>query len=70
MKVSIKSFDVAMDVKNSGVELQISSSDGAKFLGDCIVTKTGLIWCKGKTKRANGIKISWQEFIDYMESPD
>ncbi len=67
MKVSIKSFDVQMDVKNKGVEFEVYSTDDA-FLGDCIVTKTGLIWCKGKTSRENGVQVSWQEFIGRMQS--
>jgi hypothetical protein len=67
MKVSIKSFDVQMDVKNNGIEFEVYDSAG-KFLGDCIVTKKGLIWCRGKTSRKNGVKVSWQEFIDWMEA--
>ena len=63
MKVTIKSFDVGMEVKNSGIEFDIHSPDGENFLGDLILTKTGLIWCDGKTSRANGKKVSWQEFI-------
>jgi hypothetical protein len=66
MKVSIKSFDVHMDVKNNGIEFEIYRNDGT-FLGDCILSKTGLIWCSGKTSRAKGIKATWQEFISWME---
>jgi hypothetical protein len=46
MKVSIKSFDVAMEVKNKGVELDIYDNDG-NHLGDLVVTKAKVIWCKG-----------------------
>lgn len=66
MKVSIKNFDVAMDVKNNGIELDISDNNGT-HLGDLVVTKTRLIWCKGKTKRKNGKEISWGEFTAYMD---
>lgn len=65
-KVSIKELSVDMDIKNTGVELDVY--DGAKHLGDLIVTKTGLIWCKGKTGRAHGKKASWEEFAKWMES--
>ena len=41
MNVSIKSFDVKMEVKNKGVEFEVRDTQG-KFLGDCIVTKTGV----------------------------
>ena len=47
MKVSIKDFDVAMDVKNNGIELEVADNEG-KHLGDLFVTKTQLIWCKGR----------------------
>ncbi len=68
MKVAIKSFDVEMDVKTKGIEFEIYTPDGKEFLGDVILTKTGLIWCRGKTARANGISVSWNEFIETMES--
>ena len=67
MKVSIKDFAVTMEIKNKGVELDVYSNDGA-HRGDLVVTKTGLTWCKGKTTPANGKKISWDDFIAYMQS--
>jgi len=66
MKVSVKDFTITMDVKNNGIELDVYGNDGI-HLGDLVVTKTKLIWCKGKTKRANGIPITWEKFIQYME---
>ncbi len=42
MKVSIKSFDVQMDVKNKGIEFQVYDNDN-NFRGDCIVTKANLM---------------------------
>lgn len=66
MKVTIKSFDVAMELKNKGVELEIRDNDG-KFLGDLVVTKTRLVWCKGKTSRDKGKKMPIKKFIEMME---
>ena len=66
VKVSIKSFDVQMEIKNKGIELDVYSTDGT-FMGDLIVTKSGLTWCQGKRKRENGTKVSWDEFIKWME---
>ncbi len=64
MDVAIKSFDVAMDVKTKGIELEIREpNDGAK-LGNLVVTKSNLIWCSGKTQLANGKKIKWADFIE------
>ncbi len=67
MKVSIKDFAVTMEIKNKGVELDLYSNDGT-HRGDLVVTQTGLTWCKGKTTPANGKKISWDDFITYMQS--
>lgn len=62
--VWIKNLSVNMDVKTTGVEFDVS--DGP-HIGDLYVTKTGLIWCEGKTGRANGKKISWDELRDYCK---
>jgi len=67
MNVSIKDFDVNMKIKNNGIELDISDSND-EHLGDLFVTKTKLIWCKGKKKRENGKEIKWEDFMDYMDS--
>ena len=68
MKVTIKDFDVGMEVKTNGIEFQVRKPDGT-LLGDCYLTKTGLIWCQGQTTRANGKKASWNEFINWMNAP-
>jgi hypothetical protein len=67
MIVHVKSFDVEMEIKNKGIELEVRDTDGT-FLGDLIVTKTQIIWCKGKTSREHGKKLSWQKFADKMET--
>lgn len=66
MDVSIKSFDVEMDVKNKGIELEIREPGNGPRLGDLIITKSHLIWCKGKTGRNNGDKIKWSEFVEMV----
>jgi hypothetical protein len=65
--VKVKDFDVAMEVKNNGIELDVAGPQG-EHIGDLVVTKTNLIWCKGKTGRKNGKRIKWSDFIAYMES--
>lgn len=67
MNVKIKQFDVEMEVKNKGIELEVRDPQN-QFLGDLIVTKTSLVWCKGRTKRKNGKKISLNKFIELMEN--
>ena len=69
MQVSIKSFDVEMNVKSSGIEFAVCNTQGA-FQGDCFLTMSGLVWCKGKTKKENGERIAWADFIALMESPE
>jgi hypothetical protein len=67
MKVSIKDLAVTMEIKNKGIEIDVYSNDD-EHLGDLVVTKTGLVWCKGKTKPENGQKISWKDFIAHMQA--
>lgn len=66
MIVKVKDFDVAMEVKNNGIELDVADPQG-DHIGDLIVTKTKLIWCKGRTTRKHGKEITWADFIAFME---
>lgn len=66
MKIAVKSFDVNMEIKNKGVELAVYSPDGKTFLGDLVITKSGVIWCAGKTRRASGKSLSWKKFMELM----
>jgi hypothetical protein len=61
MQVWIKSLEVEMQVKSKGIELEVRSKNGKDQLGDCYATMTGLIWCKGKITKENGVKISWED---------
>ncbi|MDZ4382319.1 MAG: hypothetical protein U0942_13365 [Parvibaculum sp.] len=65
MEVNVKKFDVAMQVKNKGIEFDVY--DGEEFLGDFIVSKSGITWCKGKTSRAKGKKVYWKKLIKLLE---
>jgi hypothetical protein len=67
MQVSVKDLSVNMEIKNKGIELDVYDNDGS-HLGDLIITKTTLTWCKGKTARGNGKQASWKEFIEMMMS--
>lgn len=70
MNVKIKSFDVDMDVKQKGIELEVRTPNGDSQLGDCYVTMKGLVWCPGKTSKKNGIEIKWTDLISLMSSKD
>lgn len=67
MKVAIKKFSVEMDVRNSGIEFEVRDTKDV-FKGDLVVTKSGLTWCEGKQQVKNGTKVSWDDFIDWMNS--
>ena len=58
VKVKVKQFAVDMEVKTNGIELEVRKPDDSAQIGDCYVTKTGLTWCKGKTTKPNGIRIT------------
>ena len=68
MQVRFKKFDVEQVIKSSGVELEVRSADGKKQLGDLVITMTKVTWCPGKTTPANGITLTWDKFIELMES--
>ena len=70
MEVWIKSLEVEMQVKQKGIELEVRSKDGKSQLGDCYATMTGLVWCKGKTKKANGVKLKWEDFVNICKSAE
>ena len=66
MKVGVKQFNVEMELKTKGMELEVRDNDG-NFRGDFVVTKKGVIWCKGKERRASGVNLDWDKFIELME---
>lgn len=67
MDVTIKRFNVKMEVKTSGIEFEIRSPNGKEHLGDLVLTHTRLIWCPGQTRPKNGHKIKWEDFINLAE---
>ena len=42
MKVNIKRFNVAMEIKNSGIEFEVRGNNG-EHRGDLVLTKTS-VW--------------------------
>jgi hypothetical protein len=70
MQVHIKQFEVDMQVKSSGIEFEVRTPDGSSQIGDCYLTMTGLVWCKGRVTKANGIKISWDDLAIVLASDE
>lgn len=68
MQVWIKEFNVNMEVASKGIEFEVRTPDGKQHIGDLVLTQTKLEWCQGRTHRGNGISVTWQEFIDWMNS--
>lgn len=66
MNVSIKDLNVSMAIKNKGIELDVYDGDG-NHLGDLVVTKSKVIWCRGRTRSENGNALTWPKFISLME---
>ena len=70
MKVNITKLDIEHEIKNKGIQLDIrKTGKGAARLGDLTITKTKLIWCPGQVHKKNGIEVTWDEFIKWMETP-
>jgi hypothetical protein len=66
MQVNIKDFNVKMEIKTRGVELEVCDPDGTHH-GDLVLTKTKVIWCPGRTSRPKGHTVTWKQFISLME---
>jgi len=58
-----------MEIKNKGIEFEVRDTAGGnnRHLGDLVITKSKVIWCKGRTSPSNGIQVSWNKFIEMME---
>ena len=67
MQVAIKRFNVQMDIKSNGLELEVHDNAGA-HLGDLVITKTKVVWCQGRTRPENGKALTWQRFITMMDA--
>ena len=66
MKVSVKDLQVSMDLGNNGIELGVYDNKGV-YLGDLRIGKGTIEWCKGKTKKGNGVQKKWPELIAWFE---
>lgn len=67
MKVSIKDFNITMELGNKAIELEVYDYQG-KHLGDLVIGRAKLEWCKGRTHVGNGIKKKWSDLISWFES--
>jgi hypothetical protein len=68
VEVRIKQLDINMLVKQNGIEFEVRTPDGTSQVGDCYLTMTGLVWCKGKITKPKGVKISWNELAVILVS--
>lgn len=67
VNVNITNVNADIDVKRRGVEFRVRGNDGT-FLGDFYVTEIGVEWCKGRVAQNKGEKMTWSDFIEFMES--
>jgi len=66
MKVSVKGFQVRMEVGNNGIELDVYDHD--IHLGDLRIGKATIEWCPGRTRKGNGAKKRWEELIAFFNA--
>ncbi|GGA58730.1 hypothetical protein GCM10011507_07630 [Edaphobacter acidisoli] len=66
MKVSVKDLRVSMDLGNNGIELGVYDNKDV-YLGDLRIGRGTIEWCKGKTKKGNGVQKKWPELIALFE---
>ena len=66
MNLNIKDLAVNMDLTSKGIEFGVKDAAG-KHQGDFHVTKAGIVWCKGKTQKKDGKKLTWKKIMDMMD---
>ncbi len=59
MKVSIKDFQVNMEIGNNGIEIDVYTPDGETHLGDHRIGRGTIEWCKGSTHK-DGCLTTWR----------
>ena len=67
MQIGISGFDVKMSLGNNGVVLQVWDNQD-NYLGKLRIGKATVEWCRGRTRIGNGVRVNWQELIDWFES--
>jgi hypothetical protein len=67
VRVSVKDFNVSMELGNNGMELDVYDNNG-QHLGDLRVGKAKIEWCRGRTRTGNGKIVTWQQLIGWFES--
>lgn len=70
VEVRVKTMTVDMPVKQNGIEFEVRSTDGSSQLGDCYVTMVGITWCKGKTTKPKGVKVSWTALAEILRTDE
>lgn len=66
MKVKIKDLNISMELGNNGVTFDVYDNAN-KFMGDLRLGKATVEWCKGKTKAGNGVKVKWNDLLEFFE---
>jgi hypothetical protein len=66
LRINIKKFAVAMELKNTGMELEVRDTQN-NFLGDLCIKRSGVEWCAGRKKAGHGVLINWDEFINLFK---
>ena len=66
MKVNIADLGLNMSLGNNGIMLDVYDNKNNR-LGDLRIGKGTIEWCKGKTQKGNGVKVSWKELITFFE---
>ena len=67
MQVKLGLEGVGIQLGNNGIVLKIADNDG-KHVGTLRIGQATVEWRKGKTRVANGNKLSLAELIQHLES--
>ncbi len=67
MKILVRQMPHNIDTKNSGIGIAVRSPNNKILHGHLNMTKTTLEWCESNISKGKGIKVKWEDFIDWMK---
>ena len=65
MRVIVRDIDVAIELGNSGITMEVRENAG-DFVGKLRLGRATVEWCEGKVSIGKGKMLAIEEVIDYI----
>lgn len=67
MKVNVEDLQAKMELGNNGITLSVYDNSG-NYKGKLRIGKGKIEWCRGRTRKGAGSKISWEKLLEIFEN--